>query len=631
MAKLLDFTITNFKGIESLTIDLNKRNKAPVLTLVGLNESGKTTILEALSHFVSVDNLVSNIFTGIHAKSDPSSLIPIHKRGNFTGSISISATFAWDEQDKAGVVELFSDANLDLSTDSLGATFIVKRNYQFKDSLLVDNRNFWTINLSFRPRPMRKTRGKPIPYKEYERPKDQKDDLWLKCVGLLGQRVPKIVYFPTFLVDIPTQIYLKPLPDETPVNTYYRTIIQEILSSIDPTLSIETHINNRIKSFKESQDNPLWWSIFFGTPTKRNVDSVIQRLSAAVTKEVIGSWSAVFQRPSGAKSVQIEWNVDTQKDDTPYISFYVSDGDSLYLVSERSLGFRWFFSFLLFTAFKEGQSRPTLFLFDEPAANLHAKAQAELLKNFGRIATGGNRVIYSTHSHHMIEPRWLSSAYIVENKSIDYDSTDSFELTSKPTNIDATPYRQFVSNYPKRTSYFQPVIEKLEYVSPEIIGSPPFLLLEGITDYYAFSIVKNKHSDKFSSFSLIPGSGAGSSASLISYLTGRGESFIIILDDDAAGNKAKANYLNGFFLSERFVTTLAGLSAAMKGKKLETLLSSDTIELIKAKGGFHKQPSKKEIGLFLAECCASGDNSIIGGETEKSILSVLEQARLRLS
>jgi predicted ATPase len=156
----------------------------------------------------------------------------------------------------------------------------------------------------------------------------------------------------------------------------------------------------------------------------------------------------------------MEWNVDPQNGDLPYASFYISDGESKYSASERSLGFRWFFSFLLFTAFKKGGSMHTLFLFDEPAANLHAKAQAELLESFSKITAEGNQIVYSTHSHHMINPRWLAGAYLVENKAVDYDSDDSFGLTTKPTNIVCTPYRQFVASYPDRTSYFQPVIRQ---------------------------------------------------------------------------------------------------------------------------------------------------------------------------
>ena len=49
--RFLKFEIENFKGIEKATLDLTKLRTANVVTLIGLNESGKTTILEAINSF----------------------------------------------------------------------------------------------------------------------------------------------------------------------------------------------------------------------------------------------------------------------------------------------------------------------------------------------------------------------------------------------------------------------------------------------------------------------------------------------------------------------------------------------------------------------------------------------------
>ncbi|GFO97543.1 hypothetical protein ig2599ANME_1747 [groundwater metagenome] len=49
--KFTEFKIKNFKGIEDITINLDKSPNANIYTLVGLNESGKTTILEAINLF----------------------------------------------------------------------------------------------------------------------------------------------------------------------------------------------------------------------------------------------------------------------------------------------------------------------------------------------------------------------------------------------------------------------------------------------------------------------------------------------------------------------------------------------------------------------------------------------------
>jgi ABC-type polysaccharide/polyol phosphate transport system ATPase subunit len=63
--KYSKFVIKNFKGIKELTLDLEKEPKSKVFTLVGLNESGKTSILEAI-----------NLFQEIYPTKDRHKLIP---------------------------------------------------------------------------------------------------------------------------------------------------------------------------------------------------------------------------------------------------------------------------------------------------------------------------------------------------------------------------------------------------------------------------------------------------------------------------------------------------------------------------------------------------------------------------
>ena len=307
----------------------------------------------------------------------------------------------------------------------------------------------------------------------------------------------------------------------------------------------------------------------------------------------------------------------------PYVSLYVTDGESRYAISERSLGFRWFFSFLLFTAFKKSKNRSTFFLFDEPAANLHAKAQAELLTSFSRIASGGNRVIYSTHSHHMINPQWLSGAYIVDNSAVDYDSADSFALSAKPTKIGLTKYREFASKYPSRSSYFQPVVEKLEYVAPLVLGESPFVLVEGISDYYALRIAQRLFKSKLP-FNLMPGVGAGASGPQVSLLMGRGDKFLVLLDDDGAGKKEAARYRDNWFLSENTVFTLAAVDPKFAGLQLEGLIHSGTLELVKERFGIQGVPTKKQIGWYLAESLAMAEfDRPICEKTQESLFVVL--------
>lgn len=623
MAVIQKITLTNFKGAASVSLDLAGKIDCPVTTLIGLNESGKTTILEGLSHFISGDADVSSLFEVPKSNENQTALIPIHKKAAFTGEIQIQAVINIDRNDAEAMIKAASSIGYIIDELTLPSTCTITRAYVYEDSISKTSQNKWEF--SFKATNRKKTLKTLVRIKEYKNPTSSigSPDVWRTVVGTLSTRLPKISYFPTFLVGLPKKIYLKAHKDESAVNRYYRTVLQDVLDSLDDKLSLEKHVCKRIEDFPKGNEVLNWFSIFWGSSTKPLIDSVIQKIGNAVTKEVLGSWKNIFQLPISAKDIKLEWQVDAEKDNLPYVSFYVTDGESSYEISERSLGFRWFFSFLLFTAFKKGKSRPTLMLFDEPAANLHAKAQAELLKSFAKIVKDGNRIVYSTHSHHMIEPQWLSGAYIIENTAIDYDSTDAFDLTTQPTNVKATPYRQFVSSFPNRTSYFQPVIEKLGYVTPEILGSSPFVIVEGISDYYALKILKDTNK-KFKNISILPGVGAGSSGAVISLLLGRGEKFILLFDDDKEGvNQAKRSK-DQWLLSENTVFTLGQISSEFSGKQIEFLICDKTIEKIKQWLNSDELPSKKQIGIYLAEKYAQGvGTSALGDKTISNLSQIL--------
>src|SRR5690349_1874590 len=102
--KYLRFDIKNFKGIVHVRLDLSKAPRSKVHTLVGLNESGKTTILEAIDRWSYREALDALSVPG-YAQEDVHELIPIAKRSNFNESISISATVALDESDQKQVVK----------------------------------------------------------------------------------------------------------------------------------------------------------------------------------------------------------------------------------------------------------------------------------------------------------------------------------------------------------------------------------------------------------------------------------------------------------------------------------------------------------------------------------------------
>lgn len=81
---------------------------------------------------------------------------------------------------------------------------------------------------------------------------------------------------------------------------------------------------------------------------------------------VFGAWNEISGRNVSGKTVRVDFGVDSEVGNIPYLQLIIHDGEQDYAIHERSLGFRWFFTFLLFTQFRASRKseRGTIFLFD---------------------------------------------------------------------------------------------------------------------------------------------------------------------------------------------------------------------------------------------------------------------------
>ena len=83
---------------------------------------------------------------------------------------------------------------------------------------------------------------------------------------------------------------------------------------------------------------------------------------------------------------------------------------------ERSMGFIWFFSFLVwFSKVKDNYGDNLFLLLDEPGLSLHGKAQQDLLRYINTELRPEHQVIYSAHSPFMIDVENIFSLRTVED------------------------------------------------------------------------------------------------------------------------------------------------------------------------------------------------------------------------
>ena len=508
------FKFENFKGIESQRLDLSKNADSRVFTLVGLNESGKTTVLEAINYFAYKPESLNALELDNYEVNDIHNLIPINKRDNFNGRIQIEAGIELDEDDIDEVKKAFKENNIILKEYS--KQIVYTQNYFFENSEYKKDKTqyHWTNNFKGLVGSARKV-------------VTLNNDQALKANPVIKKRMPSILYFPNFLFEFPERIYLE-ASSEDAKHKFYQKIVQDVLDSLGNDTNIADHLIKRIESDDEKD--------------KRNLNSLIGKMQKQLTEVIFKKWNQIFNKEISKTEIVLFTGKDTNG---CYLEFNIKDDVDTYRIIERSLGFRWFFVYILLTQFRSyrKQNKNAFFLFDEPASNLHPSAQIELLKSFEKLP----KVIYTTHSHYLINPKWLENTFVIKNEAIDYD--DEVKYNSKNTNIKISRYREFAVKFPNQSNYFQPILEVLDYRPTNLELVPDVVITEGKNDYYALNFLQSKLFDKSDMLKIIPGTSSSNLEALISLYLGWGRKFIILLDSDKEGLKQKKRYEETYGLS----------------------------------------------------------------------------------
>ncbi len=624
----ISFRVQNFKGIKDTTVELRGVAGASVFCFVGLNESGKTTVLEAI-HSFAADAATSELLGGQEVLGVPvKDRVPRHLLSEFTGAVTVTATLAVNEDDKREIA------------GKLAETGIKVRN--FPDELIFERKQV------FENGDFKKSYFSLLSEVEVKEPKKRK---WSSATfgtkklvrDAAFQRVPKIAYFPTFVFEFPKTIFLTDRGKV--VDQFYRRVFQDILDFDGRGQTIEKDIVGRIHKKELISPWAVFSSIWTGHSDKDKIQQVVDRASSAVTKLVFGSWNEIFGEDTRGKEVIITYEVlEGESEDENgqkakklehdvQVKFQIKDGSRRYDVNDRSLGFRWFFSFMLFTQFRvarEGTDDvPLLFLFDEPASNLHAAAQQKLIDSFPAIAKRGNVLAYSTHSHYMIEPKWLEQTFIVTNRADAPASSllDEISLDDESLDVQVNTYRSFVNKNPSQVSYFQPILDRLSVVPSRFDFRIPSVVVEGRSDYYVLRYASRMHN--LPDLPLIPGLGAGTFDVLAAFHVGWNLNFMFLLDGDHQGVKERERYRDEYGI---VIDRLVILSELADGVEvIEDLLDEVAKNRIQTELKLKKCPSKGEIKRFFQERLASEHVESLGEFFDTHSKIVLEELKNRLN
>jgi hypothetical protein len=358
---------------------------------------------------------------------------------------------------------------------------------------------------------------------------------------------------------------------------------------------------------------------------------------------VFGRWNKIFGEDTRGKEVVVSYDIvegevsdelgrfSKTKSHDVIIKFKIKDGTRRFDVNDRSLGFRWFFSFMLFTQFRVARAnsgRPLLFIFDEPAANLHAAAQQKLIESFPEIAQNEHVLAYSTHSHYMIEPKWLEQTFIVTNRADAPSSSilDAISFDDESLDVQSTPYRSFVNCHPGQTSYFQPILDRLEVVPSKFDIQKASVILEGKSDYYILRYAQRMLG--LTDLPLLPGLGAGTFGALAALHVGWNLNFLFMLDSDRQGKLERDRYHKEFGIPLEKLVTLGELVSAVT--VIEDLLDEEARRVVATKLEMSGSPTKGQIRRFFQEQLACDQTECLSTSFGEKARTLLDNLRSRL-
>lgn len=208
----------------------------------------------------------------------------------------------------------------------------------------------------------------------------------LAAIDILTLRRPKFVYFDDY-DSMPGLVSIPDLVEKRDEETLTRSE-QAVVSLLDVAdVELEDFLS------PESHEHLIRDS---------------ENASNSISEEVFQYWS---QNQNLAVKINLiekaEQGAVAPLDSVPLLQIRVENQRHRVTVpfDERSRGFVWFFSFLAYFSHLESESeQPLILLLDEPGINLHASAQADLLRFIDERLAPKHQVIFTTHSPFMINP-----------------------------------------------------------------------------------------------------------------------------------------------------------------------------------------------------------------------------------
>ncbi|WLI87725.1 ATP-binding protein [Massilia sp. R2A-15] len=273
---------------------------------------------------------------------------------------------------------------------------------------------------------------------------------------------------------------------------------------------------------------------------KRSQETLLNKSNAHISEDFNNFWSQTIGQ-SGRLALRCELDryddSNEEKSGRSHLVFWISDGQNHLYPRQRSQGVSWFVSFYLQLKASEKIGVRRIFLLDEPGSNLHAKAQNDVLRLINKLAKNTCTVVYTTHSPQLLE---YSRLYRVHAVQRDSDLDDSPSVV-----IDAHQLGTASSDT------LSPILTAMgsNLSNQEVIKKTNNVLLEEMSGYYYLTafwqLCKAEKEVHF-----IAATGVNKIEPLANMFVGWGLHFIVAIDDDSQGRDAYKSILRNMFADD---------------------------------------------------------------------------------
>lgn len=317
----------------------------------------------------------------------------------------------------------------------------------------------------------------------------------------LKPNLPKFLYYDEYF-SLPSRISIEKLTNDTLEEAELKTA-KALFELADINISEITESNNFEDFISE-----------------------LEATEAIISEELFKYWAT-------NKNLQITFQIDKQDENVSgsrRIIEHILDirvknkGVSLPL-KNRSKGFNWFFSFLVwFQRIQEDETSNYILLLDEPGLNLHASAQSDLLR-FIEDLSKNYQIVYTTHSPFMISSSSLNRVRTVLETDEGSFISDSIQEKDPKT------------LFPLQAALGYDIAQNL------FVGSKN-LLVEGVSDLIMLTVMSNilevnNREYLRNDIIIVPTGGLEKVATFISLLRGSKLEIACLLDS-YSDNKGKA-------------------------------------------------------------------------------------------